>query len=244
MEFNVLTLFPEMFTSPLNYSIVKKAQDKGIIKIVVHNIRDFTQDKHKVADDYPYGGGEGMVLKIEPIVKAIEFVQSRGDRRAKVILMSPQGRLFCQKKAKELTKESRLIIICGHYEGIDERISHYYVDDEISIGDYVLTGGELPAMVLIDAMARLVPQALGNENSILRDSFYHDLLDYPQYTRPADFRGRKVPEVLLGGNHQAIGKWRRTEALRRTCQRRPELLEEASLSVEDLVLLSKISSEA
>ncbi|OGW18395.1 MAG: tRNA (guanosine(37)-N1)-methyltransferase TrmD [Nitrospinae bacterium RIFCSPLOWO2_12_FULL_45_22] len=242
MEFNVLTLFPGMFSSPFNYSILKKAQDKGIIRIIVYNIRDFTQDKHRIADDYPYGGGGGMVLKIEPIVKAIEFVQTRGPTEARVILMSPQGKLFCQKKAKELAKESRLIIICGHYEGIDERLSHYYVDEEISIGDYVLTGGELPAMVLIDTVARLAPQALGNEVSSSRDSFYHGLLDYPHYTRPADFCGRKVPEVLLSGNHQAIEKWRRAEALRRTWERRPELLKEAPFSMEDLELLSKISS--
>ena len=242
MEFNVLTLFPGMFSSPFNYSILKKAQDKGIIRIIVYNIRDFTQDKHRIADDYPYGGGGGMVLKIEPIVKAIEFVQTRGPTEARVILMSPQGKLFCQKKAKELAKESRLIIICGHYEGIDERLSHYYVDEEMSIGDYVLTGGELPAMVLIDTVARLVPQALGNEVSSSRDSFYHGLLDYPHYTRPADFCGRKVPEVLLSGNHQAIEKWRRAEALRRTWERRPELLKEAPFSMEDLELLSKISS--
>lgn len=242
MEFNVLTLFPGMFSSPFNYSILKKAQDKGIIRIIVYNIRDFTQDKHRIADDYPYGGGGGMVLKIEPIVKAIEFVQTRGPTEARVILMSPQGKLFCQKKAKELAKESRLIIICGHYEGIDERLSHYYVDEEMSIGDYVLTGGELPAMVLIDTVARLAPQALGNEVSSSRDSFYHGLLDYPHYTRPADFCGRKVPEVLLSGNHQAIEKWRRAEALRRTWERRPELLKEAPFSMEDLELLSKISS--
>lgn len=244
MEFNVLTLFPDMFTSPLNYSILKKAQDRGIIKIMVYNIRDFTQDKHKVADDYSYGGGGGMVLKIGPIVKAIEFVQTCGSPRAKVILMSPQGQIFCQEKAKELTKERRLIIICGHYEGIDERVSHYYVDEEISIGDYVLTGGEFPAMVLIDTVARLLPQVLGNENSASRDSFYQDLFDCPHYTRPADFYGRKVPKVLLSGNHQAIEKWRREEALRRTWQRRPDLFKEITLSAEDLELLSKISSEA
>ena len=209
MEFNVLTLFPGMFSSPFNYSILKKAQDKGIIRIIVYNIRDFTQDKHRIADDYPYGGGGGMVLKIEPIVKAIEFVQTRGPTEARVILMSPQGKLFCQKKAKELAKESRLIIICGHYEGIDERLSHYYVDEEMSIGDYVLTGGELPAMVLIDTVARLVPQALGNEVSSSRDSFYHGLLDYPHYTRPPVFKGKKVPEVLMSGNHKKIEEWRK-----------------------------------
>jgi len=243
MEFNVLTIFPQMFISPFDCSILKKAQEKGLIKIKVYDIRNFTGDKHRVVDDYPYGGGRGMVLKVEPIVRAIEYVQSEGDERARVILMSPQGQLLTQKKVQELAKESRLIIICGHYEGVDERVSQYYVDEEISIGDYILTGGELPAMVMIDAIARLVPQVVGSYDSILQDSFFSNLLDYPHYTRPAEFRGKRVPEVLLSGNHQAIARWRRVESLKRTWQRRPDLLKEAVLSPEDQAILQEISSE-
>jgi tRNA (guanine37-N1)-methyltransferase len=241
MEFHILTLFPEMFISPFNCSILKKAQERGLIKIIIHDIRNFTLDKHRVADDYPYGGGAGMVLKMEPIVRAIEYIQAQGPK-ARVILMSPQGYPFNQKKAQALAQEDRIIIVCGHYEGIDERVN-YYTDEEISIGDYILTGGELPAMVLVDAVARLIPQVLGCDRSIYQDSFYSNLLDYPHYTRPAEFRGKRVPEVLLSGNHQAIERWRRTESLRRTWQRRPELLKEADLSPEDLEVLKKIASE-
>lgn len=243
MEFNVLTLFPEMFVSPLRASILKKAQEREIIRVLVHNLRDYAPGRHQVADDYPYGGGGGMVLKAEPMVRALEDLQLRGER-GRVILLSPQGKLFTQEKARELALLSRLILICGHYEGVDERVSLFYADEEISIGDYVLTGGEFPAMVLIDAVARLVPQVVGCGHSVEEDSFYGSFLDYPHYTRPVDFRGLKVPEVLLSGNHQAILRWRRKEALRRTWQRRPMLLKEDQLSSEDLVLLREIRDEA
>lgn len=237
MEFHVATLFPEMFDSPLKASLLKKAQEKGILRIIVHNLRDYGLGRHKVADDYSYGGGGGMVMRIEPIAEAIEAVQTQ-EGRGRVILMSPQGRLFHQDMAKELVREERLILICGHYEGVDERVTSF-ADEEISIGDYVLTGGELPALVVIDAVARLIPGVVGCSGSVEEDSFYHPFLDYPHYTRPYEFRGLKVPEILLSGNHEAIRRWRRKEALRRTYQRRPELIRVSALSREDRALLDE-----
>lgn len=241
VRFDVLTLFPNMFSSPLNESILKRAQEENLIAIKVHDIRDFTSDKHHTADDYPYGGGRGMVMKPEPIIMAIGKVRPRiGESR--VILLTPQGKRFDQKYAVGLSKLSCLIIICGKYEGIDERVREY-VDEEISIGDYILSGGELAAMVLLDAVARLIPGVLGNPESAEDESFFNRLLEYPQYTRPRKYNGLDVPEVLLSGNHQAINKWRHAQSLRRTLERRPDLLEEAELSDEDLRILSEIKQE-
>lgn len=242
MFFDILTLFPEMFTGPFDESIIKRAREKGIIEINLINIRDYTTDKHKTADDAPYGGGAGMVMKVEPIYRAWQDLQKeRGD--VPVIMMSPQGRRLDQEIVKELSQEEGLILLCGHYEGIDERVRELIVTDEISIGDYVLTGGELAAMVLVDAVARMLPGVLGDEDSKIEDSFYNGLLDYPDYTRPREFMGLKVPEVLLSGNHGEIEKWRRREALKRTYLRRPDLLEKKVLSVEEIKLLEEIKQE-
>ncbi|MFI5358432.1 MAG: tRNA (guanosine(37)-N1)-methyltransferase TrmD [Halanaerobiales bacterium] len=242
MFFDILTLFPEMFTGPFDESIIKRAREKGIIEINLINIRDYTTDKHKTADDAPYGGGAGMVMKVEPIYRAWQDLQKeRGD--VPVIMMSPQGRRLDQEIVKELSQEEGLILLCGHYEGIDERVRELIVTDEISIGDYVLTGGELAAMVLVDAVARMLPGVLGDEDSKIEDSFYNGLLDYPDYTRPREFMGLKVPEVLLSGNHGEIEKWRRREALKRTYLRRPDLLEKKVLSAEEIKLLEEIKQE-
>jgi len=227
MLINVITIFPEIFESFLNTSILKRAIDKKIVEINLHNPRDFTSDKHKTVDEPPYGGGGGMVLKIEPIVKCLEKI-SKKRRRVKKILLTPSGKIFTQHKAFELSKEKNIVFICGHYEGIDERIK-YFIDEEISIGDYVLTGGEIPAMVIIDSVVRLLPGVLGNPNSIKFESFVNGKLDFPHYTRPADFRGYKVPGVLLSGNHEKIKKWREKEALKRTKLRKPYLLEETEV---------------
>src|SRR5512137_326555 len=221
MKFDILTLFPKMFSSPFQESILGKAVEKGLIQIRTINIRDFALDKHQVVDDTPYGGGQGMVMKVEPIARAIEQVKP-GDASARVIYLTPQGRPFDQERARELATYPRLILLCGRYEGVDERVKERFVDEEISIGDYVLTGGELAALVLIDAVSRLLPGVLGSDRSAVEDSFFNSLLEYPQYTRPPDFRGSCVPEVLLSGNHSAISLWRRKEALRRTSSRRPD----------------------
>lgn len=235
MRISILTLFPEAF-APLAESLIKKAREKRLIEIQIINLRDFTTDKHRTADDAPYGGGSGMVLKIEPIAKAISRLKTPN---SKLILMCPSGKLLTQERIKELAKEEHLIIICGHYEGVDERVREL-VDEEISIGDYVLTGGELPAMVLVDAMARYIPGVVKEEESVKRDSFSEGLLDYPSYTKPEDFEGKKVPEVLLSGDHAKIEKWRRQQSLKRTFLRRPDLLAKAELSEEDRRLLEKI----
>lgn len=239
MKFDVLTLFPKMFSSPFQESIVGKAIEKGLIQIRTINIRDFTLDKHQVVDDTPYGGGQGMVMKVDPIARAIEWVKSQNPS-AWTIFLTPQGRPFNQKMALDLSSRSHLILLCGRYEGIDERVRKLFADEEISIGDYVLTGGELAAMVLMDAVSRLLPGVLGSDRSAEEDSFFQSLLEYPHYTRPPNFRGMEVPEVLLSGNHAAISRWRRMEALRRTRMRRPDLLEKASLSNEDRELLKEI----
>lgn len=238
LEINIVTIFPEMFLSPFNESIIKRAIEKGLAKIIVHNLRDFTCDKHKVTDDYPYGGGAGMVMKPEPLAEAIEKINEKSPSR--VMLMTPQGKPFTQQKARELSQEKRVTILCGRYEGVDERIREHFVDDEVSIGDYILTGGEIPAMVLVDAVVRLIPGALGDAASTAEDSFSSHLLEYPHYTRPADFRGYKVPEVLLSGDHERIRRWRRKEALKRTLERRPDLLEGVELSDEDREILGEI----
>lgn len=228
MKIHVLTLFPEMFPGVFGSSILKKAQEKGLVEIEVSNIRDFSDNKHKQVDDYPYGGGAGMVLKPEPVFRAVETITE--GRKPRVILMCPQGERFTQKKAEELANEEELVLICGHYEGYDERIREHLVTDEISIGDFVLTGGEIPAMAVIDAVVRLIPGVLGQEASHIHDSFSTGLLEHPHYTRPQDFRGMKVPDVLLSGNHQKIEEWRMEQSLKRTFERRPDLLEQMELT--------------
>jgi tRNA (guanine37-N1)-methyltransferase len=236
MRIDVLTLFPEMFTGVFNASILGKARDKGIVELSTVNFRDFSGNKHNTVDDMPYGGGGGMVLQAEPVFGAVEhLLQQAGEDSPKprIILMCPQGTPLSQKKAIELSGESHLIFICGHYEGYDERIREFLVTDELSIGDYVLTGGELPAMVVIDAVVRLLPGVLGNEQSALTDSFSDGLLEYPHYTRPAEFRGWRVPDVLLSGHHAEIEKWRRLQSLERTLVRRPELLDNAELTAKE-----------
>lgn len=228
MNIHVLSLFPEMFTGVFGSSILKKAQEKGLVNIQVSNIRDFSDNKHKQVDGYPYGGGAGMVLKPEPVFQAVESITE--GRSPRVLLMCPQGERFTQKKAEELAKEEELVFLCGHYEGYDERIRQHLVTDEISIGDFVLTGGELPAMTVIDAVVRLLPGVLGQEDSHIHDSFSTGLLEHPHYTRPQDFRGMKVPDVLLSGNHKKIEEWRMEQSLKRTFERRPDLLENIELT--------------
>lgn len=237
-EFNIITIFPEIFSSPFKESIIKRAIEKEVVKINVYDLRDFTSDKHRITDDYPYGGGAGMIMKPEPLAEAIEKINKKSLSR--VILMTPQGRCFTQAKASELSQENKITIVCGRYEGIDERVRTHFIDDEISIGDYILTGGEIPAMVLIDSIIRLIPGVLGDVTSAEEDSFSSDLLEYPQYTRPSNFRGYIVPEVLLSGNHEKIKKWRRRESLKRTLDRRPDLLKKAALSDEDKKIMEEI----
>jgi len=222
MRIDVLTLFPGMFTGPLDESILRRARQSGALDLRIYNLRDWTHDKHRTVDDRPFGGGPGMLLKPEPIFEAVESLRTE---KSRVILLSPAGRLFRQEIARELAKESHLILICGSYEGVDERVRTHLVDDEISIGDYVLTSGALPAMVIIDAVTRLLPGVLGDEQSAEEESFSDGLLEYPQYTRPAEYRGLRVPEILLSGNHEEIAKWRLQQAIERTRQRRPDLYE-------------------
>jgi len=221
MRIDVLTLFPEMFAGPLDVSIVQRARNAGLLDLRVHNLRDWTHDRHKTVDDRPFGGGAGMVMKPEPIFEAVETL---ADDKVHVVLLAPTGRLFNQAIARELAGQERMLLICGSYEGVDERVREALVDDELSIGDYVLTNGGLPAMVIIDAITRLLPGALGDDESAQDESFSHGLLEYPHYTRPAEFRGMKVPEVLLSGHHAEIEKWRTEQARQRTAQRRPDLL--------------------
>jgi tRNA (guanine37-N1)-methyltransferase len=242
MEFHIVTLFPGFFASPLRESILGKAQERGVVSVAVHDLREHTFDKHRVADDAPYGGGVGMVLKPEPIIRCLKALEAEAGS-SKVVLLTPQGELLTQKMAQRLAKEERLVLICGRYEGVDERIRLNYTDLEISVGDYVLSGGEAAALVVLDTVVRLLPGAVGEERSIQEDSFQRGLLDYPHYTRPAEVEGRKVPEVLLSGNHEAIRRWRRKESLRRTRARRPDLLAEASLTDEDTELLKEIDTE-
>ena len=222
MKIDVLTLFPAMFAGPLDESIIMRARKSGLLDLKIHQLRDWTHDKHKTVDDHPFGGGPGMLLKPQPIFEAVESLKREG---TKVILLSPSGRKFDQKIAQELAQEKDLLLVTGHYEGFDERIRETLADDELSIGDYVLTNGALPAMVVIDAVARLLPGVLGDDESSRDESFSHGLLEYPQWTRPADFRGMKVPEVLLNGNHAEIEKWRREQAKLRTEESRPDLLQ-------------------
>ena len=239
MRCDILTLFPDMFSAPFQESILGKAIEKGLIQVRTVNIRGFSLDKHQVVDDTPYGGGQGMVMKVEPIARAIESIKSQNPS-ARVVYLTPQGEPFSQDLARRLSAQPHLILLCGRYEGVDERARELFVDEEISIGDYVLTGGELAAMVLVDAVSRFIPGVLGSDRSAEDDSFFNSLLEYPQYTRPSNFRGSGVPEVLLSGNHSAISVWRKKEALRRTSLRRPDLLAKANLSDEDKKLLEEI----
>ncbi|MFC1709518.1 tRNA (guanosine(37)-N1)-methyltransferase TrmD [Candidatus Omnitrophota bacterium] len=234
MRVDILTIFPKVFSPVLGESIVKRAQNKGLLKIVVHDLRDFSKDKHRKIDDRPFGGGPGMVFNPEPIfeaIKKIKKVSAKGgsasggeNKKTKVILLSPQGKILNQRLSQRLSKVKHLILICGHYEGVDERVRLRLVDEEVSIGDYVLTGGELPAMILVDAMVRLLPGALGDKTSAKSDSFCEGLLEYPQYTRPANYKGLKVPKVLLSGDHKAIAEWRSEQAYKVTKKKRPDLL--------------------
>ncbi len=222
MKIDVLTLFPAMFAGPLDESIVQRARTKGVLELAVHNLRDYTHDRHKTVDDRPFGGGPGMLLKPEPVFEAVENLRGAGTR---VVLMSPAGRKFGQAIARELAQQAHLLLVCGSYEGFDERIRTGLAHDELSIGDYVLTNGALPAMVVIDAVTRLLPGVLGDDESSADESFSHGLLEYPHYTRPAEFRGMKVPDVLLSGNHAEIAKWRAEQAKLRTKARRPDLMD-------------------
>jgi tRNA (guanine37-N1)-methyltransferase len=266
MKFEIVTIFPDFFRGPLDYGIVRRAREAGLIEILVHDLRAFTTDRHKTVDDRPFGGGEGMVLKPEPLFACAESLKlaSRDERAAAgaketVVLLSPQGKMFTQTVAAELARLERMVLICGRYEGVDERVAEGLADREVSIGDYVLSGGELGAAVIVDTITRLVPGALGNEASSWQESFSTTakagvdgpdstcgsggLLDYPHYTRPAEFRGMAVPEVLVGGNHEQIRKWRRRKALEKTLRNRPDLLEGQELSAEDRKLLDKLKSE-
>jgi tRNA (guanine37-N1)-methyltransferase len=242
MIFDILTLFPEMFLSPLEGSIIGKARAEGKITINLFNIRDYAEGKHRVTDDYPFGGGKGMIMKPEPIIRGVEALQA-SKPTARVILMTPQGTPLRQRVVRSLAQHARLIIICGRYEGVDERV-RAVVDEEISIGDYVLTGGELAALVLVDAVARMIPGVLGDEGASEDDSFSQGLLEHPHYTRPREFAGRQVPEVLISGDHQAIEQWRREQALRRTWERRPDLISQARLSAEDQRILEKLKGSS
>jgi tRNA (guanine37-N1)-methyltransferase len=238
VTYDILTLFPGMFDGPLTESILKRAAESGLIEVRCHNIRDYATDKHRSADDAPYGGGTGMIMKVEPLAGCIEAV--KGERPgAKVILMTPRGRTFTQQMARELAGETGLIIICGRYEGVDERVSTLYVDQEISLGDFVLTGGELAAMVIVDAVSRFIPGVLGGAGAAQTDSFSDGLLEYPQYTRPPEFRGMKVPEQLLSGNHAEIARWRRGESLLKSRQIRPDLLASAEMTEKERRWLAK-----
>ena len=246
MRIDILTLFPDMVQAVLANAIFQRASEKGLVDTRVHNIRDYTHDKHHVVDDYPFGGGAGMLLKPEPLFEAVESVLADctpAEGTPAVVLMTPQGKPLKQASAGELSAYSRLLVICGHYEGVDERVREHLVTHEISIGDYVLSGGELPALVLCDTIVRLIPGVLGSEESALTDSHSNGLLEYPQYTRPPEFRGWKVPEILLSGHHARIEKWRREQSLRRTLARRPDLLADASLTPADRKLLAKMEEE-
>ncbi|MBF8267434.1 MAG: tRNA (guanine-N1)-methyltransferase [Dehalococcoidia bacterium] len=245
MNIHILTLFPDMFLGPFQESIVKRAMERGLVSIHTHNIRDYALDRHQIVDDYPFGGGGGMVLKPDPLFLGVEGVKSlieerSGAQRAQealVILLSPQGEVLTQEMVKGLSLQRDLILICGHYEGVDERVREHLVSREISIGDYVLSGGEIPAMVVVDAVARLIPGAVGDGPSLEDDTHASGLLQFPQYTRPATFRGWSVPPVLLSGNHQEVQRWRRRQSLARTMHRRPDLLDRASLSQEERLFL-------
>lgn len=242
MEIDILTIFPQMFESPFSHSIIKKAISKELIKINIINFREFAKDQHKSVDDYSYGGGPGMVLKPEPIIEAVKYIREKDREKldAKIIITSAQGKLFKQEKAKELSSLKNIILICGRYEGIDERVVQILNAEEISIGDYVLTGGEIPAMVITDALIRMIPGVLGKEESAKNDSFYQGLLDYPHFTRPEIYKGYKVPEILLSGNHIKINSWRKRQSLLRTFIRRPDLLVNKVFSKDEIDILNEL----
>ena len=240
MKIDFLTLFPEMYEGVIHSSILKKAQEKEAVSFQCVNFREYSTNKHSSVDDYPYGGGAGMVLAPQPIFDAVDTLVGQSDTKPRVILMCPQGERFTQRKAEELAKEEHLIFICGHYEGYDERIREHLVTDEISIGDYVLTGGELGSMVVADSVVRLLPGVLGNTTSKIEDSFSTGLLEHPHYTRPAEFRGYKVPDVLLSGNHAHIEEWRKKQSLKRTLERRKDLLESYTLTKQEEKLLAEL----
>jgi tRNA (guanine37-N1)-methyltransferase len=242
MIFDILTLFPEMFESPLRGSILGKASERGLVRVRLHNIRDYAVDKHQMTDDRPFGGGEGMVMKPEPIAAALDDLKRDGPLPW-VVLLSPQGQLFSQETAWKLSGLQRVVLICGRYEGVDERIAEHFVNEQISIGDYVITGGEMAAMVVVDAVTRLIPGVLGNRASAEAESFSEPLLEYPQYTRPQEFMEHRVPEILLSGHHEAIQKWRRGRALLRTRERRPDLFERLKLSAADRKLLAQAEKD-
>ncbi|WP_226528270.1 tRNA (guanosine(37)-N1)-methyltransferase TrmD [Metabacillus niabensis] len=243
MKIDFLTLFPEMFHGVLNESILRKAQEKEAVTFNVINFREYSSNKHQNVDDYPYGGGAGMVLTPQPIFDAVEDIRKQHNSEPKIILVCPQGERFTQAKAEQLAREDHLLFVCGHYEGYDERIREHLVTDEISIGDFVLTGGELASMVITDSVVRLLPGVLGNEDSPILDSYSSGLLEHPHYTRPADFRGLKVPEVLLSGNHKLIAEWREEQSLKRTFERRPDLLEKYPLTEKQKAIIKKWQNE-
>ncbi len=243
MKFDIVTIFPRMIAAPLAEGVVARAIERGVLDLVVHDLRDFTTDRHRVVDDMPFGGGPGMVLKPEPLFRAIDHIRAGRGAPGAVILTSPQGRRFDQRAAERLAHLSHVVLLCGRYEGVDERVREAVCTEELSIGDYVLSGGELPALVIVDAVARLVPGVVGDEQSVEDDSFVRGLLDFPHYTRPAEYAGRRVPDVLLSGHHGAIRRWRKRAALERTLDRRPELLASATLDEEEQHLLQELLTE-
>jgi tRNA (guanine37-N1)-methyltransferase len=240
VKFDIVTIFPKMVEGPLAEGIVGRGIAAGLLDVKVHDLRDFTTDRHRVVDDMPFGGGPGMVLKPEPLFRAVERITAERGTPKAIVLTSPDGERLTQQTAERLRKLGHVAILCGRYEGFDERVRAHLATEEISIGDYVLSGGELPALVIVDAVARLVPGVVGDEQSVARDTFAGGLLDFPQYTRPADFEGHAVPPVLLSGHHKAIERWRRREALRRTLERRPDLLDRADLDEQDRAILKEV----
>lgn len=244
MRIDILTLFPEMCETVLSESIIGRAREKGTVEINCINIRDYTLDKHNRVDDAPYGGGMGMIMQTQPIYDCYQALCERLGKKPKVIFMSPQGKVLTQQKVKELAKEENMAILCGHYEGVDERVIEEIVDEEISVGDYVLTGGELPALILADSVSRMIPGVLANEEAFSDESHFSSLLEYPQYTRPPEWKGKKVPDVLLSGHHGNIDKWRRQQSLKRTYERRPDMLEGASLDKNDKKYLAELTNTA
>ena len=240
MKFDIVTIFPELVEAGLRAGVIGRAREGGLLDIGVHNLRDFTTDRHRVVDDVAFGGGPGMVLKPEPMFAAVEALCGRRGRPDALLLISPAGRVFRQDDARRLAAMAHIVVLCGRYEGVDERVREQVVTEEVSIGDYVLSGGELPALVVVDAIARLIPGVVGDQQSVEEDSFTRGLLDHPHYTRPAEFRGQRVPDVLISGHHAEIRRWRRREAIRRTAERRPELLRTAALTGEERALLDEL----
>lgn len=240
IKFDILSIFPGMFESPFSDSILKRARDNNLVEIRCHDLREYTLDKHRRVDDYPFGGGSGMIMSVEPIARAIGEVK-KNRPNAHTILLSPAGSRFDQKKAEELSQKEELILVCGRYEGVDERVNQNFVDEEISIGDYVLSGGEIPAMVIVEAVSRLIPGVLGDENALDEESFNTDLLEYPQYTRPREFKGNSVPEVLVSGDHKKIRAWQHEQALKKTARQRPDLLAKLDLTEQDKLFLEQLN---